>query len=149
MSEYDPNYIPNPSYFLLGVKIVLLNPKGEILLLRRSDKVSRAHGWDLPGGGVDKGENPYDSAIRELFEETGITINNLSLVDTSFQLEGDDEVVIIGYAGRADHKDPSLSWEHDAFEWVSQTKINEYNLPKLHFDIIKNSLKYFYLKDLE
>ncbi|WP_430591826.1 NUDIX hydrolase [Humidisolicoccus flavus] len=30
--------------------------------------------WTLPGGGIDPGEHPEDAAIREVFEETGFTV---------------------------------------------------------------------------
>lgn len=29
------------------------------------------HGWTLPGGGIDPGEDPADACVREVFEETG------------------------------------------------------------------------------
>lgn len=41
--------------------------------------------WTLPGGGMDHGEDPYDTVIREAEEETGYTVEPLALlgVDTT------------------------------------------------------------------
>lgn len=49
----------------LGVKALLTNPAGDILLVRTSYEAY----WALPGGGVDKYEHPADAILRELREE--------------------------------------------------------------------------------
>lgn len=36
-------------------------------------------GWNFPGGHVEKGESFYDCTIREVKEETGLTVHNLEL----------------------------------------------------------------------
>ncbi|MEV6375801.1 NUDIX domain-containing protein [Micromonospora musae] len=41
-----------------------------LLLIERGD----GHGWALPGGNVDPGEDPTDAAYRELAEETGLNV---------------------------------------------------------------------------
>ncbi len=49
---------------------VVLTPDRQVLLLRREVFVL----WDLPGGGVEKGELPIKAAARECREETGYQI---------------------------------------------------------------------------
>lgn len=39
--------------------------------------------WSLPGGGIDLGEQTIDGAIREVYEETGYSVGNLSLLDVT------------------------------------------------------------------
>lgn len=54
----------------LGVKAVVLNEAGEVLLLRHS----YVPGWHLPGGGVEPGETAGEALARELMEETAVEI---------------------------------------------------------------------------
>jgi 8-oxo-dGTP pyrophosphatase MutT (NUDIX family) len=53
---------------------VLLDRSGRVLLLRASDPADPAKGWwwEIPGGGMERGETSEDAARRELLEETGI-----------------------------------------------------------------------------
>jgi putative (di)nucleoside polyphosphate hydrolase len=53
-----------------GVGIVLLNGKDEVFVAQRID--SPVPAWQMPQGGIDKGEEPLAAAWRELFEETGV-----------------------------------------------------------------------------
>lgn len=52
-----------------GVGILLLNDGGEVLVARRID--ARRGGWQMPQGGIDPGEAPRQTALRELEEEIG------------------------------------------------------------------------------
>ena len=47
----------------------VLDGQGRVLLGRRADNGM----WTLPGGIIDPGEQPADAAVREVFEETGVT----------------------------------------------------------------------------
>ena len=53
-----------------GVGIMLLNRAGKVFVGRRIDNTDEA--WQMPQGGIDKGEEPWPAALRELEEETGI-----------------------------------------------------------------------------
>lgn len=59
------------------VGIMLINPRGHIFVGQRVDRDTDA--WQMPQGGVDKGEKARDAAYRELEEETGITPNLVTL----------------------------------------------------------------------
>ena len=53
-----------------GVGIVLLNKKNKVFVAKRIDNPKNF--WQMPQGGVDKEENYYQAALRELKEETSI-----------------------------------------------------------------------------
>ena len=63
-----------------GVGIVVLNKKNQVFLAKRIDNPKNF--WQMPQGGVDKGEEYYDAALRELKEETSIkTISLIKEID--------------------------------------------------------------------
>lgn len=53
-----------------GVGIVLLNGHDQAFVAQRLDNPQPA--WQMPQGGIDKGEEPLAAAWRELHEETGV-----------------------------------------------------------------------------
>lgn len=55
------------------VRVILLDPADRVLLFRSRDLRSGETLWYPPGGGVEGGESTIDAAIRELWEETGLT----------------------------------------------------------------------------
>ncbi|TLS52225.1 NUDIX hydrolase [Paenibacillus antri] len=61
---------------LPGATVVIANADGEVLLQSRHDGT-----WGLPGGLMELGESFEETARREVYEETGLTLGELSLVD--------------------------------------------------------------------
>ena len=53
-----------------GVGVMLLNREGKVFVGARIDNTDEA--WQMPQGGIDPGEEPWATALRELEEETGI-----------------------------------------------------------------------------
>lgn len=53
------------------VGVMLVNRDGHVFVGQRIDQNTDA--WQMPQGGVDKGEDPREAALRELWEETGVT----------------------------------------------------------------------------
>lgn len=55
-----------------AVRVVCVDGHGRILLMGWHDHVEGVTVWEPPGGGVEAGEKPIETARRELYEETGL-----------------------------------------------------------------------------
>ncbi|MBV8131291.1 MAG: RNA pyrophosphohydrolase [Alphaproteobacteria bacterium] len=62
---------PEKLGYRAAVGVMLLNRTGEVLVARRIDMIDAACPWQMPQGGIDKGETPRQAALRELKEEIG------------------------------------------------------------------------------
>lgn len=70
----DPGTLP----YRPCVGVVLVNAQGQIFAGQRKDSDSPA--WQMPQGGIDDGEKPRAAALRELWEETGVTADKVDFV---------------------------------------------------------------------
>jgi putative (di)nucleoside polyphosphate hydrolase len=61
--------------------IMLVNRDGKVFVGSRVDMPSDA--WQMPQGGIDDGEAPEQAALRELYEETGVTAELARIVAQS------------------------------------------------------------------
>ncbi len=64
-----------------GVGMMLFNREGRVFVAKRIDTVSEA--WQMPQGGVDTGEDTRTAALRELWEETGIPQDAVTIIGES------------------------------------------------------------------
>jgi mutator protein MutT len=68
-------YVGTSPIILAGSAVIILNDKGEILLQKRVDDGL----WGIPGGGMELGDSFEETAIKEVKEETGLTIKSMKL----------------------------------------------------------------------
>ncbi len=86
-----------PDQFIIGVFTVVFDDQKRILLGHRRDMDL----WDLPGGGMEHGELPDETAIRETKEETGIDIEIDRLITIATPAETDSNSITFGFLGHA------------------------------------------------
>lgn len=100
---------------------IFLHRQGEILILKRADGIESG-GWFAPGGHVEYGESPPETACRETFEEIGIRVapETLRLLETYtiFPSEGLHHLGIV-YLAPFPGGDVMLNEEHTGFRWVA------------------------------
>ena len=61
------------------VGVMLINTQGQIWAGQRRDSSSPA--WQMPQGGIEQDEAPHAAALRELWEETGVTADLVETID--------------------------------------------------------------------
>ena len=68
--------IGNRPIILVGAVVGVIDAHGKILLQKRPEGI-----WGLPGGILELGESVEEAARREVFEETGVEIGQLQLIN--------------------------------------------------------------------
>lgn len=63
---------------LVGAVVLVLNENGHVLLQQRTEPYGK---WGLLGGLMELGESPEETACREVYEEAGIHVRNLKLIN--------------------------------------------------------------------
>jgi ADP-ribose pyrophosphatase YjhB (NUDIX family) len=71
---------PEPVGWRMGAFTIIRNDAGAVLWVKRTDKDM----WNLPGGGAENEEPPWETAVRETFEETGcqVRLGNLTSINS-------------------------------------------------------------------
>jgi len=99
--------------FTVTAGAVIFNDKGEVLLLKH--RFRAGSGWGLPGGFMEKGEQPIDALRRELREEIGLEVDDVEvLAARSFKKPKQVEVL---FRARANAQVKSQTVEVERAEW--------------------------------
>jgi len=110
---------------------------GQVLLTRNSARGPHPGAWTLPGGGIDHGEDPRTSVVREVREETGLACTPGVVLDvTSTHFEGtapsgrrEDfhalQVVFSAEVGDGEPRVVESGGTTDAAEWVAIVGLGE------------------------
>lgn len=103
----------------LSVKMVVRDDAGRCLLLKRSMNSKGNPGkWEFPGGKIDPGESFDEALLREVVEETGLTISIQGVAGTAESELPTAKLVYLILEGRVESGQVRLSSEHDDYVWV-------------------------------
>lgn len=112
--------------FQVGIKAIVCNEAGEVLLLQTAEGPQDVH-WDLPGGRIEDQQTITEALNREIQEEIGTArvsdIEFLTACIANFELTvpevGPVGLVLMAYTARISADCViALSDEHTAYEWV-------------------------------
>lgn len=141
--RYLRQYVGHQPIILPGSVVIILNEKNEVLLQKRRDGY-----WGLPGGLMDLGESFEEVARREVFEETGLIVKSLILLelrsgpDCYLKVENGDEL----YSATAVYYTKAVSGEmkvdYNESEKMQYVSIGE--LPQKINDNDKKSIEYYF-----
>lgn len=102
----------------------------------------------FPGGHIEPGESFVESVIREVWEETGLTIENPILCGTKqFQTRNNERYVVLFYKTNRFSSELKSSDEGEVF-WIPRESITQYPLVDDFMDMLRvfeeDSLSEFY-----
>lgn len=110
---------------------VLVFRDAAILTMRRAPSATAGAGiWEGISGRVRAGEDPPAAAVREVLEESGLTVHMTTRpVDSYASRRGDEPMTVIVF--RADYVagEVTLSDEHDDFRWTPIDQLSTLGVP--------------------
>lgn len=124
-----------PEQPIIAVAALILNEKGDLLLVRRGSEPGKGL-WSIPGGAVELGESLEQALKREVKEETGLDIKSLKLLDIFEVVEKEHSgriryhYVILDYIVEKCGGFLKPATDVSDAKWVSMEKIDSYNITK-------------------
>lgn len=108
-----------------------IKDKGRTLMLHRVKKEKDIHGgkWSGLGGKMEQGESPEECVVREVYEESGLIIQNPTLRGIlTFPLfnDGEDEYTFLFTAD--DFKGDATDSDEGILQWIDDSEIPSLNL---------------------
>ncbi|MBM3256131.1 MAG: NUDIX hydrolase [Candidatus Moranbacteria bacterium] len=105
------------------VAILAIDKNDNIFLVRQYRHAVKDITLDLPGGSVEQGEQPIDTAKRELAEETGMLANSIEKLITYYPDSGRTACTKHIYLAKKLKKDPDKFYSQDKSENVILSRI--------------------------
>jgi ADP-ribose pyrophosphatase YjhB (NUDIX family) len=123
-----------PQAPLVGVGAVIVD-EGRVLLVRRGTEPMLGR-WTLPGGLLEVGEPLLAGVVREVTEETGLTVEPIELIELLDRIQREGErvryhYVIADYLCRVVGGQLQAASDADAVRWVERAEWNSHGALKI------------------
>ena len=127
-----------------GSFILMFNEECNSILLgyRSSNAQWNPNTWCPFGGTIEEGELPIETAIREYYEETGISVDSYDITQTPIYTKTDTDSYghlhqMFLYLGMLHTEiDPVINDEHTDYKWVLLTDLFNMNLHPIILDVL-------------
>ncbi len=122
--------------FRLAVKAFIVKKNKLLIVKRAKDDVQKPDIWEIPGGRLNQGEDPFIGIIREIREETGIYIKPILPMSINHFQRGDKQVItmIVSFCKAVGGRQ-KISEEHSNIEWVDLKQSKEKLTDFFHKDV--------------
>ena len=105
-----------------AAKAFIVNDGKLLLLKRRPNDAHKPGAWDIPGGRLERGENPYTGLLRETTEETGLSIDVGRPLDIHhFTRDDGQQITLMIFECKLVGGEIKLSEEHTEYMWLDLT----------------------------
>ncbi|HWO78435.1 MAG TPA: NUDIX domain-containing protein [Bacillus sp. (in: firmicutes)] len=121
----------NANKIVVAVKGVIVN-EGKVLLVKRAEDEVGGGTWECAGGKIEFGEQLESALIREVLEETGLSVTvERILYATTFHTDPTRQVVMLTYLCSSNSKAVTLSIEHTDSRWCTKEEMKLLLTPKI------------------
>jgi mutator protein MutT len=136
-----------PEAPIVGIGAVVIDD-GSVLLVRRGREPLKGE-WSLPGGALELGETLQQGIVREVLEETGLTVAPVSVVEVLDRITRDEEsgriryhYVLVDFLCRVAGGELCCGSDADDARWVNRSALyerGEYRLPPITLRVIEKA----------
>lgn len=123
---------------------IIINKENKILLVKRKFPPKKGY-WDVPGGFIEPGESAEESLKRELKEELGISLSEISYLvsyTSKYLYQGINySTLCLMYATKVESQKVKVGDDVVGFEWFIHGQIP---VKKLAFSFIKKAIQDYF-----
>ncbi|MFD1126424.1 8-oxo-dGTP diphosphatase [Lentilactobacillus raoultii] len=117
---------------------MIYDPATQSVLVEDKTDVAWKFGHTFPGGHVEKNESLYDAMVREVYEETGLTVSHLEACGTVEWFNQDPAYRRLGFLYKTTHFSGTLKQSDEGkIYWLPLAELNEKNTAESFMKFLK------------